>query len=65
MTNSAIMCGWCGKKVGEGERKKPAICDRCFQIHFPRPDLVRTILEVDNIEDIYRKEANFTSDSKY
>ena len=56
-----IICAWCGKKLGEkeGEGTTHGICDDCLLLHFPHHYAkIKGILEVENIEDIYKKGGN-------
>jgi len=55
-----IICGWCGKGLGEKDGKgvegeSHGICDDCLRRYFPlRYDKIKEVLEVENIEDIYK-----------
>lgn len=61
MTKITVVCAWCGKKLeekdGQGvEGESHTICDDCLNRHFPHhADKIRVCLEVENIEDIYKK----------
>ena len=59
MAKIAVVCGWCGKQLGESndrgvEDKTPGICNDCLNFNFPHlADLIRGYLEVENIEEIF------------
>jgi len=58
-----VICGWCGKEMGEKdgegtEGETTGICDDCLRVHFPHHyDKIKGILEVDKIDDIYQKKG--------
>ena len=61
MTVIRVICGWCGKNMGEKdgqgiEGESHGICDNCLNRYFPHhADKIKETLEMENIEDIYRR----------
>lgn len=58
MTKITVVCGWCGKQLGEKdgqgvEGESHSICDDCLNLYFPHhADKIREALKVENIEGI-------------